>query len=166
MAASPYIQNSETEVDKFLLLPEDKPHNLPIFIADSVRNWPVGRPHANLGLFSGLDISDTSPDTSHIPSPPEDFEGREIDMHQVISLVLARRLVVLLGDSGMGKTSVVCACCQYMEERCFFENGIKFFRMNFVNNHEDFLKLLDMNIVKGIKGLSLIYDMFVFDRSS
>jgi hypothetical protein len=142
------------------------PHDSPVFIADSVRSWPVGRPHANFGLFSGLDISDTSPDTSHIPSPPEDFEGREIDMHQVISLVLTRRLVVLLGDLGMGKTSVVCACCQYMEERCFFEDGIKFFRMNFVNDHEDFLRLLDMKIVKGMRGLFLFSDVFVSHNAS
>lgn len=161
VAACPYFQNNSTEVDKFILLPEDPDnliHNKSIFNAGAVRCWPIDRPRTNLGLYSGRNLISSVPDTSHIPLPPEDFEGRERDMHIVISRVHEKRLIVLVGEAGMGKSSVVCACCQYMEERCFFEDGVKFFRLKeFVSNHEDFLKLLDRNIVKGIKGAFCVH---------
>lgn len=155
MAASPYIQNSSMEGDKFMLLPEENSHDTPIFCTKYVPTWPVPKLITNLGLFPGNKEADSKalgtafPDTSHLPQPPEDFEGREADMHQVISLVMSRRLVNLIGESGVGKTAVIAACSLYIAERSIFEHGVIFLRMLNISSYDQFLSALAREIATG-----------------
>lgn len=89
VATSPYVPNSSIEGSKFMLLPEDGDHDKPVFRAKRLRRWSTLKFHGQQ-------------DTSHLPRPPEDFEGRETDMHNAIRTLLSRRLVSLVGEAGVG----------------------------------------------------------------
>ena len=80
---SPLISRElgSAEGEKFVLLPEDASHEEPVFESPRIRTvWPImdTRPNTLGGMPSRI------PDCSHLPRVPEDFEGREIDMHRVI----------------------------------------------------------------------------------
>uniref|UniRef100_A0A7S1CX06 NACHT domain-containing protein n=1 Tax=Cyclophora tenuis TaxID=216820 RepID=A0A7S1CX06_CYCTE len=51
------------------------------------------------------------------PTPPQFFLGREVDMYHVLGFVLTKRLVSVVGDTGCGRSSLVCALCHYINER-------------------------------------------------
>jgi hypothetical protein len=139
---SPYVPNSLVEGEKFLLLPEDSDHDTPVFDAKPVDQWPI--PGSSLkGLTCDL------VDNSYLPHTPEDFEGREVDMYCAIRILLSRRLVTIVGENGVGKTSVAIAVCSYLCERRKFENGIIFVRLRGVVTHEDFLLSLSQAIKSG-----------------
>jgi hypothetical protein len=89
VATSPYVPNSSIEGSKFMLLPENGNHDKPVFRAKKVHRWQSLKSHSQQ-------------DTSHLPRPPEDFEGREMDMHNTIRTLLSRRLVTLVGEAGVG----------------------------------------------------------------
>ena len=57
------------------------------------------------------------PEHMHLPTPPDDFLGRNVDMYQVIGEVLRRRLVTISGLAGIGKTALSIAACNYLAER-------------------------------------------------
>ena len=95
VATCPYVPNSSVEGSKFMLLPEDGKHDMPVFKAKAVRRWPTSSASLRSLTFELQDIS-------HLPRPPEDFEGREIDMHNTIRVLLNRRLVTLVGEAGVG----------------------------------------------------------------
>ena len=143
--SSPRIPNSTVEGDKFVLLPEDKPHDSPVFIADIVSSWP---PKTRKNVIPLLQRS--PPDSSHLPQPPEDFEGREIDMHRTINNLSAKRMVTLIGDEGIGKTAVAAAVSQYISERSMFEDGVVYVRLVNVQTHDSFLSTLQQALLQGI----------------
>ena len=98
--ASPYIPDSAKEGEKFLLLPDDANHDEPVFVCDVVPQWPVPiQGNRSLSSFTFTGDSTYLPHLS-LPQPPEDFEGREVDMHRLITMVLSRRLVSLVGTGG------------------------------------------------------------------
>lgn len=147
---SPYVPNSLVEGEKFLLLPENADHNTPVFHAKPVSQWPI--PGSSLrGLTCDLI------DNSYLPHTPEDFEGREIDMYSTIRILLSRRLVTIVGENGVGKSSVAIAVCSYLAERRKFENGVIFARMRGVVTHEDFLLSLAHAIKFGSPSLASRY---------
>ena len=126
--ATPHIREADTEMEKFVLLPKDGDHDVAIFDARPVQEWPSrrrgleGRTRSQRTLnFSGTKISDLSvrnmiqEDPS--PSPPQFFVGREIDMYYVLDLVLQFRLVSVVGHRGVGRSSLVRALCHYVNER-------------------------------------------------
>ncbi|CAE7470169.1 unnamed protein product, partial [Symbiodinium microadriaticum] len=147
LATSPYVPNSSVEGSKFMLLPEDGDHDMPVFKARTVRRWPSSSTSLR-GLTCELQ------DISHLPRPPEDFEGREIDMHNTIRVLLNRRLVTLVGEAGVGKSSVVVAVCSYMSERRYFTHGIVFVRLQGVMTYERMLVELSRAISAGPARLS------------
>jgi hypothetical protein len=51
------------------------------------------------------------------PTPPQFFLGREVDMYHVLNLILTKRLVSVLGEKGLGRSSLVSALCHYINER-------------------------------------------------
>ena len=51
------------------------------------------------------------------PTPPQFFLGREVDMYHVLNAVLMKRLVSVVGDKGVGRSSLVYALCHYVNER-------------------------------------------------
>ena len=131
--ATPNLRDPDAEMKKFLLLPADGDHDVPIFNADPVAEWPrilgdeTGRLGRRLsyrstrGLPSGAKRSELSVrnmmQVDPSPSPPEFFIGREVDMYYVLKAVLAKRLVSVVGETGVGRSSLVCALCHYINER-------------------------------------------------
>lgn len=112
LKASPCIADSVLEGEKFVLLPENDSHDVPIFVSRHVSEW-TSPPNGN----------------AHIPSPPPDFEGREVDMHRIISILLSRRLVSVVGAVGQGKSSLTAAVVTYINDRkTMFDDGIVYLK--------------------------------------
>lgn len=137
---------AEDEMKKFVLLPEDGNHDVRIFAnAKRVREWPrtaAGGPRSSLQRSKSSRRSATFQDLSSSrsiylggtrsselsvrnmmqedpsPTPPQFFMGREIDMYRVLNSVLSeQRLVSVLGEKGLGRSSLVYALCHYLNER-------------------------------------------------
>lgn len=88
------------EVQKFQLLPKNKDHSLPLFDAEM------------------LDWEDERHSTERfIPVPPEYFFGREIDMYKVLREVVSQRLVTVVGEKGIGCSSLASALATYISDR-------------------------------------------------
>ena len=136
LKASPCIADSVLEGEKFVLLPEGDSHDVPIFLSCHVLEW-VSPTYGN----------------SHIPSPPPDFEGREVDMHRIITTLLARRLVSVVGAVGQGKSSLTAAVVTYMNDRkTMFEDGIIYLKPHSsykLINHRSLLTALLAAILLG-----------------
>ena len=136
--ATPNLRDSEEEMKKFVLLPKDGDHDKPVFRAKSIREWPkqprsqgsiVSKSSRKRGSFIKLTgrLTTKSSELSvrnmmqedPSPTPPNYFLGREVDMFYVLAalLKLNKRLVSVLGDTGIGRSSLVCALCHYINER-------------------------------------------------
>ena len=140
--ATPNLKDPDAEMKKFLLLPKDGDHNVPIFDAEPVSEWPRNLGGEETGhrgrrlssrsvarsVLGGAKSSELSvrnmmqEDPS--PSPPEFFLGREVDMYYVLKAVLGKRLVSVIGETGVGRSSLACALCHYINERATTIIGI------------------------------------------
>ena len=148
---SPYVPNSLVEGEKFLLLPEQSDHAVPLFEAPVVNQWPI------LGSsLRGL-VCDLI-NNSYLPRTPEDFEGREVDMYCTIRILINHRLVTIVGENGCGKSSLAIAVSSYLCERRKFDDGVIFVRLRGVVSHESFLQALS-NAMKS--GPQLISHRFI-----
>lgn len=142
LKSSPYVVDSAIEGEKFVLLPEHGSHEVPLFKSPQIARWP------GLGHLS-REISSSNVDVSLLPSPPPDFEGREVDMYRLISTLKERRLVSLVGDSGFGKSALVAAAARYMTDRCMFSEGALFVRLAGVSTHLQFLLAFRNALARG-----------------
>jgi len=134
--ATPNLKDAEEEMKKFQLLPADGDHNVAIFInARRVPEWPPhnfdsearssrrgsharGRKNVRSGETHAWDLSMRNmmqDDPS--PGPPECFLGREVEMFRVLRLIFENKLVSVIGQAGIGRSSLVCALCHYINER-------------------------------------------------
>ena len=106
----PHLDRNEsrTEMEKFVLLPEDGDHNVKIF-------EPSTSPRSVLELPSTSMPS--SPRTRILPIPPHIFEGRQVEIFRVLDALKRARLVRVTGPVGIGKGSVVKHVCRYIQER-------------------------------------------------
>ena len=138
--ATPNLKDPDSEMEKFILLPKDGNHDVPIFKAKPVSEWPKPllhdershrsrrRSRSTASMIGGARSSELSvrnmmqEDPS--PSPPEFFLGREVDMYYVLKAVLNKRLVSVIGEVGVGRSSLVCALCHYINERASTIIGI------------------------------------------
>jgi len=145
---------------KFILLPEDGNHDVPIFPSNrikSVSSWPpyweeVFSPSSSSTSNNTPSITpDMSPypKLSHLPTPPEDFIGREADMLTVIESLMRRRFVSLVGESGSGKSAIAASVSVYLSERNVLSDGIVFVNLERRDTHGQVLK----SLVKGISKL-------------
>jgi hypothetical protein len=131
--ASPSIypdHNGVNEGDKFILLPNNTSHDVPIFTGETISSWPPP-----CRLLKSLEIRLPQ----RLPQPPEDFEGREIEMYEVIQLLMKRHLVTIFGARGMGKSAVAIKVMWYLLERSKFENGAIFVQLEGVRTYTAFL---------------------------
>lgn len=115
-------------------------NSLDSFVCDTTRK-EVPYPYGSLPV--SLQIS------SSLPAPPPDFEGREVDMYRTITTLLARRLVTLVGDDGIGKSTIAAAVCSYMADRWMFEDGVVYVRAQGAISHLSFLEMLQHSILSG-----------------
>lgn len=118
--ATPNLRNPDKEMKKFLLLPENGNHDVPIFNARPIVEGlsPSRNPRKSVmgARSSELSVRNMMQDDPS-PSPPEFFLGREVDMYYTLKAVLAKRLVSVTGESGVGRSSLVCGLCHYINER-------------------------------------------------
>ena len=136
---TPNLKDPEKEMEKFVLLPRDGNHNVPVFNAKPVREWPK-QPRNQLlsskssrrrgGLMRMRSIMTLGAKSSELsvrnmmqedPSPtaPQFFLGREVDIYYILTAILKmrKRLVSVLGETGIGRSSLACALCHYINER-------------------------------------------------
>lgn len=153
LKSSPYVPDSLLEGAKFILLPDystvtneahldafevaSNHHNKVIFPSRPVVDWPMPGRHCTMGP-NLIDVK-TFLQSNRLPSPPADFEGREVVMHNVIRSILDRRMVSLVGEDGMGKSAVAAAVCKYLSDREMFADSIIYFRAKGIKDYRSFL---------------------------
>ena len=142
--ATPNLRNAEEEMKKFILLPTDGNHDVPVFDARPVREWPrtvssgstrslqrsnsIRGSRPGRGLIPSRSINFGGARSSELsvrnmmqedpsPTPPQFFTGREVDMYHVLNAVLTQRLVSVVGEKGIGRSSLVYGLCHYVNER-------------------------------------------------
>lgn len=108
--SSATVPKPAEEMEKFMLLPEDGNHDVPIFNAEEVPEWPLSQKNGTINS-SRREVNDS------LPAPPQGFLGRETDMYHVLNLVLDRRFVNIVGPTGMGRSSLAAALCHYIDDR-------------------------------------------------
>ena len=134
--ATPNLRDAEKEMKKFLLLPKDGNHDVPIFNAKAVVEWPkvdgrqlkmsrskrsksitrIRNLHAGGARSSELGVRNMMQEDPS-PTPPQFFLGREVSMYYVLKAILCKRLVSVVAEPGCGRSSLVCALCHYINER-------------------------------------------------
>jgi hypothetical protein len=77
-----------------------------------------------------------------IPSPPADFEGREVIMNNIIRNILDRKFISLVGEDGVGKSAVAGAICKYMADREYFTDAIIYLKLKGIKDYSAFLIVL------------------------
>jgi len=122
-------------------------HDIRIFSAGPVDHWPELSSQCmmsghDLPLGNRESVLSSSILTQVLPSPPPDFEGREVDIHKVIMTLMSRRLVSVVGEDSVGKSSLTAAVSNYLSDRCVFEDGIQYVRCQGINSHESFVRAL------------------------
>jgi hypothetical protein len=138
--ATPNLKDPEKEMEKFVLLPKDGNHNVPVFRARPLPQWPkqpvskmknkrhtmmmkARSQRSVMGVSAGTRNSELSVrnmiQVDPAPSAPNFFLGREVDIYYVLTAILKmrKRLVSVLGEPGIGRSSMVCALCHYINER-------------------------------------------------
>ncbi len=153
--SSPYVNEADTESKKFILLPEDAPHNDVIFNRKTVNEWPSVPSHCIYGAAEHSSTVLTSPGSTHIPQPPIIFEGRQVDMYRVIFQISRNRIITLTGDLGVGKSALAYAACTYMADRRmpWLQDGIVLLKEKGIHSYISFLVAL-CNQLKQSKSLS------------
>jgi hypothetical protein len=168
LKSSPYVPHSHLEGAKFVLLPDHAAltakaeaaagsgaggavdinpeaianyHNTVLFRCKPVVDWPLPGKHCTMGP-NLVDVK-TFISNYRLPSPPADFEGREVVMHNVIRNVMNRRLVSLTGEDGVGKTAVAAAICKYLADREAFQDSIVYVKSKGMKTYRAFLKNLE-----------------------
>ncbi len=109
--ATPHLQGSSYEAEKFLLLPEYGKHDVAVF------------GDASPGAFK--DATPPAP-RSYLRARPDHFIGRSAIMQEVISDILDGRLVTVRGGPGIGKTALAIEAGHYINERRLFPDGTFF----------------------------------------
>jgi len=117
VAVSPGVPNSEEEMRKFVLLPSDGNHDQPVFHATRVDHWPVNGATDAVSLFVGKRDGLPKITEQPLPSLPLGFLGREFEMYRILQDLISKRCVALIGEPGIGLTSLASAVCHYISDR-------------------------------------------------
>ena len=105
------VQDRAEAGSQFCLLPADGGHDVEIFFTD-----PIAR--RRVSIFSTNKTSSVCSTFSFtFPAPPEIFVGRSVDKFRVLQALKSSRFVRVCGKAGIGKSSVVKACCRWIGER-------------------------------------------------
>lgn len=100
----PNALDADTEMNKFLLLPEGNDHDIPVFYTKARRCTVAAKP--------------TSKSRSWIlPRLSQFFIGREMDMYNVLQALSQSRFVRLTGCEGIGRSALSAALSRYIQDR-------------------------------------------------
>lgn len=172
LKASPYVSNSVMEGEKFVLLPESDTHDEIIFHASVVPHWPsLSRGHISGSCYKhGSWIRNSAEEVlsfhTTIPALPPDFEGRQVDMHRVISQLLSRRFLSIVGEDGLGKKSLAIAVCHYISARGFFDDGVVFVRTSIPTSYLSLLQGIQSAINTSLSSITSTSSKFVGDNET
>ena len=87
-----------------------------------------------------------------VPSPPDDFLGREVDTYRCVELLSRkRRLVSVVGCAGAGKSALAAAVARYCAERRYFADGILFLRLHGATALDEIESSLRALLLEGLK---------------
>merc|ERR1711933_635831 len=113
--------SARLDYDKFLLLPRNGDHKVYIF-----------------GNLEGGQLIDDTLKTpiNNLPPAVPSFVGRAIDMRHIIHQLMDSgvRLLVLTGNSGIGKSATALMVARYFCDRRMFRGGIFFIDVKKLNN--------------------------------
>ncbi len=116
---------------------KSKLHNKIMFTHRPINDWPSLPGHCTIGA-NRIDMKYFL-SRIRIPSPPTDFEGREVVMNTVIRHMFDRRLVSLVGEYGVGKSAVAAAVCKYLADRDVFSDAIVYVKAKGITEYADFV---------------------------
>jgi len=121
------------DYDKFLLLPRDGDHDVHIF--------------NNLEAGELVDDTATTPVNNLPPAVPM-FVGRAIDMRHIIHQLMDSgvRLLVLTGNSGIGKSATALMVARYFCDRRMFRGGIFYIDVKKLNAECDTLSSMLLKV--------------------
>ena len=108
------------DAEKFVLLPANGSHDVKLF-----EDIPLN------GFFEPPPMV-----CDIVPSPPEGFTGRQIEIHSIIQQLKLHRTVSVVGPAGVGKSGTAIMAANYMSERSMFRDGILFLRSQFDDEME------------------------------
>jgi len=118
VAVAPSVPDSDQEMKKFVLLPKNGKHDVPIFDAESIPEWPPPSMASGSGRrFKYERKTDNDILEQALPTPPQGFLGREVEMYILMNEVLTKRFVSLVGITGIGRSSLASAMCHYINDR-------------------------------------------------
>ena len=72
-------------------------------------------------------------------------------MYRVITTLLERRLVSLVGCLGVGKTALTTSLCTYVADRTMFPDGVFYLRVTNITSHSAFLTTMLRGLFAGPK---------------
>jgi hypothetical protein len=101
VARSPKVKSSRNMADRYILLPENQDHDVPVFFQTPLKK-KASTPIA---------------DTSMLPPIPKHFVGREVDMYEILESLRVDDVIRIGGAPGSGKASLVSAVSRYILKR-------------------------------------------------
>jgi len=146
MAASMAPAIRPDQADKFLLLPLDGNHDVPIFPGRSeLKRWPSGD-----AIVSGLPEDQERQEErrklwwgSFVSSAlPKEFLGRNVQAYDLLAAIMTRRIVSCTGPSGIGKLSLASFVVNYALRRGNFPQGAILIRANDMESVSELVKKL------------------------
>lgn len=107
---------------RFLLLPADTDHNVPIFPNPKPMLWSLSTAQTHAQRYH---IWKTPP-----PHAAAIFIGRKVEQYLTLNTVLSpSHIAVVTGREGVGKSELCRSVAEYVQERGLFRDGVLFLRM-------------------------------------
>lgn len=140
--------SQETSPEKITALEEEykRMHDKALFNCRPISKWPVPGRHCTMGA-NRIDVNKFL-SRNRLPSPPADFEGREVIMHSLIRSIFDRRLVSLVGEDGVGKSAVAAATCKYLADRQVFPDSVIYLKAKGMSSYAQFLQGLQAALLQ------------------
>ena len=137
VVTSPTVRAGEVEGDKFLLLGNNGHHDeVPFRLLARVDSWAPPVPPA-------------AAHQQPLPANAECFVGRNVETYRVVTGVLDRRLLSVIGEPGVGKSAVAIAATNYLCERHYFSDGVIFVDCHHVASPRALAALLRHHVALG-----------------